>query len=425
MGDVIVRNARVITMNPRRPSAEALSIRRGLIQSIGGLDEVMSHRARATRLLDLEGRYVIPGLIGQSLPKDAADLIDWIEVEPAGVVGEEMDCFLSSRLDSVRGRPFAVSLLCGPGPVAYRLLTLLADLAYAPIAVRVAGEAECFVDLRMAELVSRLGHEMEIPGTLRAGYVGRASISAVACALASSGRESRSARMIDKAIARCVRSGFVAVRDRSLGALTGMAELEAAVKLAGRARLRIRGVTHERLRERANQRTLRPGYGDDMFRVDAASIEFPSKKALAAVQAEVVSLEAQGWRVEFAVRNSAGLAQAIAVEHSRGCQGKRRTVFVSQQLNQVEVAKLRRINLFPVWDRAPLAPVTRALDLEDGLRPLTVDAARQCGLRGRLDVGAPADLTILERFPAVAETGTDVPGILTWVEGVPVHPSAG
>jgi predicted amidohydrolase YtcJ len=53
MADVIVRNARIITMNAHRPTAEALSIRRGFIQSIGGVDEVMRHRTRAIRLVDL------------------------------------------------------------------------------------------------------------------------------------------------------------------------------------------------------------------------------------------------------------------------------------------------------------------------------------------------------------------------------------
>ena len=427
MADVIVRNAHIITINARRPTAEALSIRRGFIQSIGGVDEVMRHRMRATRVVDLGGRFVIPGLIGQELPKDAADLIDWIEFEPAKVAAEGMDSFLSTKLDLMTAGPLAVSLHGGSRLLVDTLLARLAELADAPLAVCIAGDAECFVNPLMADDLSRLGSELETRVAAPAGYVGRASLPAVVRALAGGGLAMHTTRMIDNAIVRCVRAGFVAVRDRTLGALTGMAELEATLDLAGQSRLRVRGVTHERLRERANPGKLRPGYGNDMFRVDATSIEFPSKLPLAALQAEVVSLEAQGWPVEFRVRNSAGLADAIAVGSGVSTSPreprKRRTVFLSWPPDRNELAELQRANLavaFPVSNRASSRADGKTRLPEDAVRPFTVDAARGSGLHGRLGVGMPADLTVLERLPRAGEAVTDIPGLRTWVDGTPV-----
>jgi hypothetical protein len=244
---------------------------------------------------------VIPGLIGQELPKDAADLIDWMEFEPTKVAAEGIDSFLSTKLDLMTAVPLAVSLHGGSRRLVDTLLVRLAELADSPLAVRVAGDAKCFVNPRMADDLSRLGPEIETRVAAPVGYAGRASLPAVVRALAAGGLALHTTRLIDNAIVRCVCAGFVAVRDRALGALTGLAELEVALDLAGQSRLRVRAVA----RERANQGRLRPGYGDEMFRVEAASIEFPSKLPLAALQAEVVSLEAQEWSVEFCVRNSA------------------------------------------------------------------------------------------------------------------------
>ena len=370
---------------------------------------------------------MIPGLIGQELPKDPADLIDWIELERAKVAAEGIDSFLSTKLGRMAAGPLAVSLHGGSRRLFETLLARLAELANAPLAVRVAGDAECFVNPRMADDLSRLGSEIETRVAAPAGYVGRAALPAVVRALARGGLATHTTRMIDNAVVRCVRAGFVAVRDRTLGALTGTAELEAALDLAGQSRLRVRGVTHERLREQANQGKLRPGYGNDMFRVDAASIEFPSKLPLDALQAEVVSLEAQGWPVELCVRNSAGLADAIAVDAGVSSSlrepRKRRTVFLSRPPDRNEFAELRRAKLtvaFPVSNRASSRADGETRSPEAAIRPFSVDAARGTGLHGRLGVGVPADLTVLERLPRAGEAVIDVPCPRTWVGGVPV-----
>ena len=60
--DVILRNANIITMNPRQPRAEALAIRDGRIVAIGSWEEVVP-QGRGSPILDLTDKTVLPGFI--------------------------------------------------------------------------------------------------------------------------------------------------------------------------------------------------------------------------------------------------------------------------------------------------------------------------------------------------------------------------
>jgi hypothetical protein len=60
--DLIVRNARITTMDRSRPEARALAIRDGRFLAVGPEAEVLPLAAGATRILDAAGRRLIPGL---------------------------------------------------------------------------------------------------------------------------------------------------------------------------------------------------------------------------------------------------------------------------------------------------------------------------------------------------------------------------
>jgi predicted amidohydrolase YtcJ len=59
---VAIRNARILTMNPRLPRADALVVRRGRITAVGLWEEV-APQAEGLPVLDLPGRTVLPGFI--------------------------------------------------------------------------------------------------------------------------------------------------------------------------------------------------------------------------------------------------------------------------------------------------------------------------------------------------------------------------
>ncbi|HET8946738.1 MAG TPA: amidohydrolase, partial [Candidatus Polarisedimenticolia bacterium] len=60
--DVILLNGRCATLDSRQPFVEALSIRSGRFAAVGAAGEVLRDKGPATRVIDLQGRTVIPGL---------------------------------------------------------------------------------------------------------------------------------------------------------------------------------------------------------------------------------------------------------------------------------------------------------------------------------------------------------------------------
>lgn len=61
--DTVLRNGRIVTMDDSRPQASAMALRGERISAIGSDAEVASTIAEGTRVIDLRGRTVIPGLI--------------------------------------------------------------------------------------------------------------------------------------------------------------------------------------------------------------------------------------------------------------------------------------------------------------------------------------------------------------------------
>ena len=61
--ELIIRNARITTLDPQNPQATALAAAGGRFIAVGSDDEVMRLAASSTRVVDARGRRVIPGLI--------------------------------------------------------------------------------------------------------------------------------------------------------------------------------------------------------------------------------------------------------------------------------------------------------------------------------------------------------------------------
>jgi predicted amidohydrolase YtcJ len=60
--ELIVHNAKVVTVDPRMSIAEALAVRNGVIVAVGREAEVLRWRGPQTRVIDARGRTVLPGL---------------------------------------------------------------------------------------------------------------------------------------------------------------------------------------------------------------------------------------------------------------------------------------------------------------------------------------------------------------------------
>ncbi|GAB3097891.1 amidohydrolase [Lysobacter terrae] len=62
MADLIIRNAKITTLDPRQPSATALAVANGVIVAIGDEAKVMAKADARSRIVDAGGRRLVPGL---------------------------------------------------------------------------------------------------------------------------------------------------------------------------------------------------------------------------------------------------------------------------------------------------------------------------------------------------------------------------
>ncbi len=69
--DLILTGARIRTLDPHRPLAEALAIRQGKIIAVGRAEEVEPLAGRETQIAQLSGRTVLPGLIDAHIHLEA------------------------------------------------------------------------------------------------------------------------------------------------------------------------------------------------------------------------------------------------------------------------------------------------------------------------------------------------------------------
>jgi len=73
--DLIVRNARVYTMEPGAPQAQAFAVRDGRIIAVGSNDAVGRLAGKGTELLDARGMTVVPGFIDCHLHPEGESLL--------------------------------------------------------------------------------------------------------------------------------------------------------------------------------------------------------------------------------------------------------------------------------------------------------------------------------------------------------------
>ncbi|MET3522268.1 amidohydrolase [Mesorhizobium abyssinicae] len=61
--DMVVTNARILTMDPARPAASAMAIANGRVLAVGDATDVLPLAGNSTRIIDAAGRSVLPGFI--------------------------------------------------------------------------------------------------------------------------------------------------------------------------------------------------------------------------------------------------------------------------------------------------------------------------------------------------------------------------
>jgi predicted amidohydrolase YtcJ len=80
--DLIVRNAKVVTVDTKFTVAEALAVKEGKLVAVGTDAEVRKHQGAATKVIDAGGKTVLPGLMDSHTHPLGAALSEWKEPLP-------------------------------------------------------------------------------------------------------------------------------------------------------------------------------------------------------------------------------------------------------------------------------------------------------------------------------------------------------
>ncbi|MCW4002877.1 MAG: amidohydrolase [Candidatus Bathyarchaeota archaeon] len=87
--DLALINANVRTMNPRQPVAQAVAITNNKISKVGTNQEIKSFIDKNTRVIDLKGKTVLPGLIDTHVHVvDFGRCLLWLDLTTAKSIGE-------------------------------------------------------------------------------------------------------------------------------------------------------------------------------------------------------------------------------------------------------------------------------------------------------------------------------------------------
>ncbi|MFL6042291.1 MAG: amidohydrolase family protein, partial [Gaiellales bacterium] len=102
--DLAILNARIRTLDPGRPLAQAVAVRDGLIVGVGEDAEVRELCGTATELIDAGGDAVVPGLVDSH----SHPFLGAVETQVADLAG-------AASFDDVRQRLAADRRRCGDG----------------------------------------------------------------------------------------------------------------------------------------------------------------------------------------------------------------------------------------------------------------------------------------------------------------------
>ena len=81
LADLVLINGKIITLNPSQPHAQAIAIANDKIIQVGGNNDVKGFISRDTKVIDLKGKTVVPGLIDTHIHvSDLASVLSWIDL---------------------------------------------------------------------------------------------------------------------------------------------------------------------------------------------------------------------------------------------------------------------------------------------------------------------------------------------------------
>ena len=96
--DLVLLDAKIITMNPAQPTADAVAIKEDKVLQVGSTETVSKTIGKNTKILKLKGKTVIPGIIDTHIHvADFGRILSWLNLEGVASI-KELQNRLSQRV---------------------------------------------------------------------------------------------------------------------------------------------------------------------------------------------------------------------------------------------------------------------------------------------------------------------------------------
>ncbi|WP_285537199.1 amidohydrolase [Brucella sp. NBRC 12950] len=281
--DIIFKNGTIFTMDQSQPRAEAVAIRDNRILAVGTAEAVQASIRAGARVVDLEGRTLMPGLIDPHMHFVFTAFQDWIDVSPistpdyATVWAKLRKGVADAKAGEwVRAQQFDASITSGAKIPTLAELDELAPnnpffmqesnghIAYAnSAAFKAAGITRNTSDPSGARFVR------DSSGNLTGRIEEMAAQQEFLTAMPSPDAVEMVGR-VKQLLTQASSVGCTMLHDCGIGIMAGAKDLQLldAVFADGTSPVRYRGMLVSTIMDEWEKEGIKPGRGDDIFRVD-------------------------------------------------------------------------------------------------------------------------------------------------------------
>lgn len=278
--ELLFTGGAIITMDDGRPSAEAVAVREGRIMAVGSVDELRGLTTRGTEFVNLDGRTLMPGLIDPHMHSSMVQLNDWVNISPMNTPTAE-DVFAALRAapatstDWVLAQQFDPSITEGHPALTLEVLDRL--VPNRPLLVLESNGHIAYVN---SAAMARAGVNKNSPdppagrytrderGELTGRLEESSALAAFSQGLPFVAGDAATAR-IRELLWHAAGKGVTLLHDCGIGSIDGTADLAGLDQaIDADSPVRYRGMLVSTAYDAWMDLGLRPGFGNDLFRVD-------------------------------------------------------------------------------------------------------------------------------------------------------------
>ncbi|MFU8832631.1 MAG: amidohydrolase [Wenzhouxiangella sp.] len=297
--DLVLLNGTVITVDSEVPDGNAVAVRDGRILTVGSSDDVQALAGPETRVIDLDGRVVIPGFIeGHGHFLGLGEAMTILDLQPTTTFEQIVDMVASAAAEAepgewIRGRGWhqerwdPLPEITFDGVATHHALSAVSPDN--PVLLTHASGHASFANARAMALAG-IDRDSEDPqgGTIvrddqdePTGFLRQAAQIPVRQALAEAERsmtdnerQARFLRQVELAGAEALRHGVTSFHDQgsSFDEIGRLQALAADGQLPVRLNLAVRGHSNAEMQQRLSDFRM-IGFGDQMLTVRAIKIQ--------------------------------------------------------------------------------------------------------------------------------------------------------